>query len=569
MSLRPEENPGTPNVPAPRRAAWQKLVAPIIFDGTASPIKKALFLIICAAWIFPGLIGHDPWKPDEAVPFGVIYSMLSEGHWVMPMVAGEANLDYPPLYHWLAALTATLFGWLLPLHDAARIATGVCMAVTMLYVHKTATRLFDERAGRIAVLLLIGCLGLWRGHQMSPEVAGLTGMAIAIYGMTRIRTEPRKGGVTTGIGAAIIGLAVGIVPALVVPLISVALMVFVGDHRNRDFRRGVLISLMVMLPLMAAYPLAICLSTAAPLDARLWTDVVLGAPFLDASTRGSIQPLYFTRILAWYALPALPFALWLWWRDRAKLRERFELALPLVAFVVTLLYFSFTREAREASAFAMLVPLALAAAMALDRLPRDVATIMDWFGLVFFGVVAVALWFYWAAAQTGVPAAAARGVARQVGDFQFSFSALPFVLALALTLVWLFAVIRAHRNNRRAIVNWAAGFTLVWMLANLLGQPALDHRLSHRAVATAVAAQLAPTRRCVAEFGLGESERAAFDYVANVRFFAQSDVRSANCDWLLTFGDRERAPVVDAAWQKTWQGGRFHDREELFRLYRR
>jgi 4-amino-4-deoxy-L-arabinose transferase-like glycosyltransferase len=568
LSLRTDDLPNRRDRPRRLSATWADLRRPIVFDGTSSPVKKALFCIICAAWILPGLIGHGPWKPDEAVTFGVIYNMLGDGSWMVPAVAGETNFDYPPLYHWVAALCAMLFGWALPLHDAARLATGVFMAVTLLYVHKTATRLFDERAGRITVLLTIGCLGLLvRAHQMQPEIAGLAGMAVALYGMTRIRSEPRKGGVTTGIGGAIIGLAIGIVPALMVPLMAIALLVFVGETRNRDFRRGILISLAVMVPLLALYPIVLALR--GTIEDRFWTDVIMGAPFLNADTRGAIAPTYFVQMLVWYAMPAWPFALWLWWRDRAKLRDRIELALPLVAFVVTLLWLSFTREARDATAVAMLLPLALAAASALDRLPREVASFMDWFGLVFFGLAAVALWFYWTAAITQFPEAAARAVARQAAGFPFSFHAVSFTLAVVLTLVWLYAVVRAHRSNRRAVVNWAAGITIIWVLANLLGQPAVDHVLSHRAVVAELNQQLPANRTCVAAFGLGEAERAALDYFAKLRVVPLEDGRANGCEWLVTLTNRQDPPTMDQQWQRTWEGARPRDKDEVFRVYRR
>ncbi len=313
----------------------QALGQPIIFDGTTSPVKKALFIIICAAWILPGLIGHDAWKPDEAVAFGIIHSMLKDGYWLLPTIAGEPSFDYPPLYYWVGAALSFIFSPVLPAHDGARLATGLFMALALTYLYKTATRLFDERAGRVAVLLMIGCLGLLvRGHQMNPEVAALAGFAIAIYGMTRIRSEPRKGGVTTGVGAAIVALSVGIVPALAVPAIALALITFVGEWRNRDFRRGILISLAVMLPLMMVLPMLVLMQ--GDINSRVWTDQILGAPFLTAEARGSIQPLYFLQILPWFALPSLPFSLWLWARDRKKLRDRIELALPRVAFVTLL-----------------------------------------------------------------------------------------------------------------------------------------------------------------------------------------------------------------------------------------
>ncbi len=540
---------------------------PLIFDGASTPVKAALFIIICAAWILPGLIGHDPWK-TEATTFGIIYSMLQDGNWLMPTVAGIANHDYPPLYYWLAALTAKIFSPLLPLHDGARLATGLLIAITLFYTHKTAKRLFDERAGRISVVLLIGSLGIFlRGHEMSPELGGLAGMAIAFYGLTRIRSEATKGGATTGIGTGIVAMSVGIIPALAIPAIAIMLMWVLSEWRNRIFQRGVGVALLVSLPFMMLFPIALLLTgTPSPLT---WTDAILGAPFLDASTRDSINPMYFIRSLPWVGLPAFPFAVWLWWKDAKKLRERFELALPLVGFLVLLFWLSFFREAGDAVGPVLLLPLVLAAACVLDRLPRSLASFIDWFSLVFFGLLAIAIWLYWTAAVTGVPEAAARAMARQVPDFDFAFGWVSFCFAVVLTLVWVYALMRAHRNNRRAIVNWAAGVTLVWMLLNMLGLPAVNHVQSYRTTAAVIAAQMPTTRTCIAAVNLGEPQRAMLDYFARLRFVPMELNASARCDWLLTQGGKEKVPAVDGKWQLVWEGSRPGDNVERLRLYRR
>ena len=557
-------------ISSPNSGFANTIKQPIMFDGTYSPVKSALFMIICAAWILPGLIGHDPWKPDEAITFGVIHSMLSEGSWLMPMIAGAPSFEYPPLYHWVGASMAWLLSAMLPLHDGARLASGFFMVIAILYTHKTATRLFDERAGRISVLLLIGCSGLLlRAHEINPEVAGLAGYAIALYGMTRLRSEPRKGGVTTGIGGGVVALSIGIVPALLIPMVTLALITLLRDWRNRDFRRGIAISLTVMLPLMLIYPALLWANDIInSVDDEMLLPI-LGAPFLMDESRRAMFPGYFLQILPWYGLPALPFALWLWWRDRSKLRERVELALPLVAFVILLIGFSFFRESRDASALALMIPLALAAASSLDRLPRAVASFMDWFSVVFFGLLITGLWLYWTAAVTGFPEAAARAVSNQAPGFKMLFSPLAFTVALLLSIVWLYAVIRAHRSNRRAVVNWAAGITLIWVLLNMFALPAVDHVRSYRAVANTILSQLPVNRKCVASFGLGDAQRASFDYFVQLRFIPQNEVKAGACDWLLTQGTKDRPPAVDAQWQAVWEGSRPADRTEQLRLYRR
>ncbi|MFM7459376.1 MAG: ArnT family glycosyltransferase, partial [Burkholderiales bacterium] len=199
----------------------ETLKQPLVFGGTATPVKTALFLLICAAWLLPGLVGHDPWKPDEAIAMGVVHAMLENRDafaWLLPQIAGQPLTEYPPLYYWTAALFAALLGWVLPLHDAARLASGFFMLLTIVYLYKAANKLFDERAGRVAVALMIGSLGLLlRAHEMNPELGGLAGMSIAIYGLTRIRFEARKGAATAAAGAIMIALSVGLVQAMIVP----------------------------------------------------------------------------------------------------------------------------------------------------------------------------------------------------------------------------------------------------------------------------------------------------------------------------------------------------------------
>lgn len=535
------------------------LTGPIIFDGHATPVKSALFYIICAAWILPGLIGHEPWKADDALTFGTVLELLRNGHWAAPHIAGIPYAEYPPLYTWLAALTATLFSPVLPLHDGARLATGLCMAVTFLYVKKTAARLFDERAGRIAVLLLLGCLGmLLRAHEMQPEAAGLAGYAIALYGLTRIHSEAAKGGITLATGCSVIALSVGFVPALLPLLIAITSMALQRDLSNRAPWKAMLIG---FLGAVAASLLFIALLFAVHQPLERWWGAVLGLPLGEG--RRAAEITYYVGILPWYALPALPFAVWVWAKDRRRLRDRQDSALPLAAFIVLLIGVSLFRKASDAVAMVLLIPLAVAASGAPDRLPRGVARFVDWFGLVFFGLGVVALWLYWTAAVTGAPAAAARAVARQAPGFAFEFSIIPFAVSLTLTAIWLYAVIRAHRNNRRAIVNWSAGLTILWVLPNLLALAAFDHVRSYRAVAQSMAAKVPPETACVAANGVGDAQRALIDYWTSVRL----QKSGARCPLVLTQGNRDAAASVPAGGTLLWEGARPGDNAERLRLY--
>src|SRR5688500_10128922 len=159
----------TPSVNSTSEWNWS-----LVFDGTKTPVKTTLFILICMTWILPGLIGHEPWKGDEAATFGIIYQMLKSGQWLIPTLAGEPFLERPPLYYITAVIFAKVFSFILPLHDAARLASGFFNCITILFTALAGRALLGERFGRITVMILLGTLGLiLRVHEMISDTAVL------------------------------------------------------------------------------------------------------------------------------------------------------------------------------------------------------------------------------------------------------------------------------------------------------------------------------------------------------------------------------------------------------------
>src|SRR5712691_9306020 len=94
-------------------------------DSTLSPagpyraLKQFGLVMLCGAWVVLGLVGHDPWKTEDATSFGIVYEMLEGSDLVTPNLAGEPFVDRPPLVYALAAVTGKLAAGILPAHDAA------------------------------------------------------------------------------------------------------------------------------------------------------------------------------------------------------------------------------------------------------------------------------------------------------------------------------------------------------------------------------------------------------------------------------------------------------------------
>src|SRR5215469_16327292 len=100
----------------------------------AAPRNTLLLLIVSSGWVLIWLIGHGPCKPDEAYTFGIVLDFLKHGDWVVPSLAGEPFVEKPPLFFLVAAGFARTLGHVLPLHDAARLATGFFVGSALLFL---------------------------------------------------------------------------------------------------------------------------------------------------------------------------------------------------------------------------------------------------------------------------------------------------------------------------------------------------------------------------------------------------------------------------------------------------
>ncbi|HOY00659.1 MAG TPA: hypothetical protein PLV36_04105, partial [Zoogloea sp.] len=115
---------------------------------------------------------------------GPIHAILQGGSWLLPEIAGEIYRGASPLYYWVGALLAQLLGWLLPVHDAARLATTLFCAATLYWTGLAARRLYGEASFAPAILLGMGSLGLVvHAHETQPQLAQLAGMALCFAGL--------------------------------------------------------------------------------------------------------------------------------------------------------------------------------------------------------------------------------------------------------------------------------------------------------------------------------------------------------------------------------------------------
>ncbi len=532
----------------------------------------AVAAVILAAWILAGLVGHDPWKPDEAYSFGLVYHILNTGDLVVPTLAGEPFVEKPPVYYIVAAGLARLLAPPLALHDAARLASGLFLALVLGAVGGAARRAWGSgRHGWCAALLLAGCLGLPQGaHLLITDTALLAGFAVALYGLSLYPDRPGWGGAVAGTGLGLGFMAKGLIAPGLIGLTLVLLPAAGRAWRRRAYLGFLLAAGAAAVPWLAIWPAA--LYARSPQLFRTWCWDNNFGRYLGFSRLGQTadEPLYYFTMLPWFAWPAWLLAAWALWRGGRAVWRAPAVAAAALFFAVTLAVLSCSYEQREIYALPMLPPLALLAAGALDRWPAHVTR---WCGaaiLALFGLVALGLWCAWWGYLAGWPASLVAALQRAEPGYDPAWSwrwALP---AAAGTLGFVALAAGFRSAGAYVVLAWTGGMTLALLLLMTLWLPLMDAGKSYRGMIASLRQALPPAYQCMASVKLGEPQRALLHYHAGILTLRREVYPGAECDLLLVQGNRKAKPRrPDWTWRQAWEGSRPGDDKEIFVLFKR
>jgi 4-amino-4-deoxy-L-arabinose transferase-like glycosyltransferase len=542
---------------------------PNVPAGNAGPTLAhplAFTVGLCVLWLLPGLVGRDPWKPDDADTVGMVYQLLQSGDWVVPAIAGEPRLEHPPLFVLSAAALAKALGGVLPLHEAARLASGLYTALTFVLVGLTARELIGPGRGRLAVLSLIGCFGLAvPAHLLVSDVAQLTGFALALYGLALSLRHALWGGLALGTGAGVGFLSGGLLAPGCLALTALLLPFASPAWRTRRHLLTLLVAGVAAAPWLLIWPVALY-QRSPELFAHWLHDNALGR-YLGARDVGApARPGYYLSSLPWFTFPILPLALWGLWSERRRIREAAALLLPLVLSLVILTVLWLAHAARELYALPLLAPLAILAVPGVLALRRGAAHASWWFSILFGSFLVLMGWFEWSALELGFPGQRHRHWLRLQPAYVPGFDPFVFTLGLALSAFWVWTLRRLRRSPERPLMAWAAGVTVVWALGLTLFTGYLDANKSYRSMVGRIAAALPERYECIARHNVGDAQRASLHYFAGI---VTRPPGAQACELLLVQGRRAAIYDPGAGWALLWEGARPGDRRELFRLYRR
>lgn len=566
----------------------------------ASRLPRRYLLGLLALFILVGLFGRDLW-PEDAVGFGRMWTVAhgDAADWLLPNVAGAiAPIGGGPLPYWVGAAFIALLGPWIGDTNAAAAANlfwvPVILAAIWLAIFRFARRdeaqpvagAFGGEASRLAyarlcadigVLLTIGTLGVaWRFHQTSVDNASLTCGAAAMLALSLLEWRLLYAALIAGAACAAYALTQGPMGAAGLLLGCFAALVMSQRALKAPPVRlwlgvGVMVTTAVAIPLAWGW----MAWQAAPGQAEpyfeAWRTTSLVGPDI------SLDLSWLLRDGSWFFWPLWPLAFWALYAWRGSLAQVHVLR-PVCMLLGLLLGALLSGALHEYRLVACLAPLVVLAAFGATCLRRAMDNIIDWMAIALFSLAQFVLWAYYLAWITGTPKAMFTSVARLTPGFvEHPKIGLLMVAALS-TIAWVLLIL--WRVRKRPAVLWrgpllaAAGITAVWIQANLLYLPALNHVFSYRPFATDIASQLRARNllsQCVLAQQVPPFERAVLAYDGGIRF--QREGRNETCRVAITHDihrsslDDIAPPGVLGSWTLVWETRRRQRPEEHWQIW--
>ena len=571
---------------------WRALVA-------IRPLLWLVALAVLCAWLMPGTLGHEPWKQDETYTFGIIQHMLDTGDLVVPTNAGQPFVEKPPIYDWVAAGLAWMFGRYLPLHDAARLASALFAGLTVYYTARVARRAVS--ASSWFDIRVIGTLALFAGtlvvvkhvHDMMTDVALMAGAALGFCGLfelvlvhvrddgcplpgdARRRHALLSGAAMFGAGVGVSLLAKGLFVPLVFGATTFAVLLLYPASRTRSFASALGVAALVCTPFALIWPICFYLRSEALFKVWLWDNNVgrfFGFSVAELGSENESR-LFVLRTVLSVGFPVVPLALaalaggaWRRWRDP-------RVALPAIFAGTGFVVLQSSATVRELYILPFIAPLAVLAMRGVERLPSRLHAGWDMASRVLFGSAAALAWIIWSIMSNP---ASTHGSLHRLGRWLPLDWVLPvrpglIVAGLLMTFGWLWLLpVLKYTGKWRGVLSWCAGAILAWGLVSTLLLPWLDYGKSYRSVFESLGARMNSEWNdgdCMASTALGESEAPMLYYYTGIEHHPTANTATTECTWLIQQSRRDSAREPAGEWRLFWSGARPGDTDELLRVF--
>ena len=514
------------------------------------------FIVLCLIWVFAGLFGHAPWKGYETQSISAIHAVLN-GHVLAPLAASEDSLANPPLYYWTGAILGELFTPFISLHDASHLINALWMGFTILMIGMVNRELWGIGFGRQAALIFIGSVGLILNvHTLMPSIATLTGLTMGFYGLALSKRRPFRSAMLLGLGLGLSFLSGGILPLLILMLSALLLPTCFEIWRTRRYGLVLSLSLLASLPFLIIWPTLLW-----------WYQHDIFIKWINSFYLFQTQNyIFYIKNLSWFTWPALPLAIWGLWKFKHKMWSQAKFQLPIVFFISTLIITASYAKTNQALLMPFLIPLSTIAAGSIETLRRGAASALNWFGIILFSTLLFLIWLGWSAMLTGYPQKTYERMQFLAQTNESHFNVFILIIAILLTVIWIFSMIKTRITNRSCTTNWSIGLTVSWALLMALWLPWINHKKDFSPLFLSME-KVIQDKTCLTTHNINDAQIDLIDYYLNIK--ATREDKRSNCHYLLVYqSHKKNLPSMTENWKLVWSGKQPGDKNNYKLFYK-
>lgn len=523
-----------------------------------------LLFLMALIWISGSCFFHDPWEPYEPYVVAIVKSIIETNSWLVPYLSTPSvpYLELQPFYFWIFAVIIKIFDFS-NIANAIRLLNALIILVFVMLMGRIGSGLSAFKNGRTVVMILISMVGfINNAYQLSPHLIVLLGFALYIYALQQFKQMPGAASGLMALGLICISLNFTAQYLFIALFILLILPCLSAYWRKREYAIMSVAGCGLFLLVFGSY--AYQLHQVDRHFFYLWQEQYIH--FISFTSFSLSKVGNYALMLLWYLIPGWFLVAWTLYR-RGKLIFKDRIAVvALLMFGLILFCAIFGVQVNEAAIFPILIPIVLLASLEVDSIRITVVSLFNWFSIFIFGAAGITILSLYLALIFGYPPQLFAKAQEMAPYYSFDFNFWQVLLAIIITVIWIFMITRQHIRGREMISNWASGATFVAVMFVSLCIPWFNSVLSFQRMVSESMEHIKPDLvSCVATPAGNSIQYAIWYYYADMRLQPESNLQETKCQQLIITEVNSIKPVLDG-WHVVWRGKRAVDFKTYYLL---
>ena len=453
---------------------------------TYSPIKKPkrknrslILFIISLIWVLGTAFFHSPWEPYEPFVLAVVKGILKNHFWLVPYVSNVPYLQIQPFYFWIYSAILKLFA----VSDIYTIANSIRLLNTFLIFAivilsaKIGSELSAFKNGRTVVLILISMAGfINNAYQLSPTILVILGFCLYLYALHLHKKLPGISGWILFLGLMFI--SINFTCQFIIIGLSVLAILPIIDRYWRSIHYLITVTIGSTIFGFIFWFYCYQLSAVDNNFYQQWQQHYTAIfVFPDALSHQLSDIICF---LSWYTLPGWLLVLWSIYKRRLNIFKDKIIQVNILLVFLVFLFAIFCGNNIEGILFPIILPIVFIASLEVDSIRVSIVSLLNWFGICFFGIIGLAIWNIYIAFNLDYHSSLINTLLSYTQNYHYEFNLWQLSLAILITIIWIIVISKKHIRGSELVTNWAIGTTYVLILFSSLCLPCFDSILTYK-----------------------------------------------------------------------------------------